>query len=134
MLEDGGHQAVHLTGVAKEHLTLTILDILLDVERYCLCDAEILHVLRDDNSHLGAKLEKMVYGMTGCKYYSCVVKDIDVLLSELFGSERLNADKGFEHELYAVFLSQVKIGRLASCRLRLGYQNLLNFQSMYGLN
>lgn len=39
-----------------------------------------------------------------------MVKDIDVLLSELLGCERLNTDKGFEHELYAILLSQVKIG------------------------
>lgn len=57
-----------------------------------------------------------------------MVKYIDMLLSELFGRERINADKGFEHELNAILLSQVKIGRLTRCGLRLGYENLLNFQ------
>ena len=57
-----------------------------------------------------------------------MVKYVDVLLSELFGSERVNADKGFEHELYAILLSQVKIGRLAGCGLGLRNENLLNFQ------
>jgi len=48
-----------------------------------------------------------------------MVKDIDVLLSELFGTKRVNADKGFEYKLNTILLSQVKIGRLARCRLRL---------------
>ena len=56
------------------------------------------------------------------------VKDIDVLLSELFGTERINTDERFEHKLNTIFLSQIKIGRLACCRLRLGDENLLNFQ------
>ena len=51
-----------------------------------------------------------------------------MLLSELLGTERVNADEGFEHKLYAILLSQIKIGRLACGRLRLGYENLLNFQ------
>ena len=58
-----------------------------------------------------------------------MVKYIHMLLSELLGCERLNADKRLEHKLNAILLSQVKIGRLACCRLRLGYENLLNFQS-----
>ena len=64
MLEDRSHEAVYLTGVAKEYLTLAVLDILLDVERYCLGDAEILHILRDVYSHLGAKLEEMINSVT----------------------------------------------------------------------
>ena len=64
MLEDGSHQTIYLTGIAEEHLALAVLNILLDVERYCLSDAEILHVLRDDNSHLSAQLEEVVYSMT----------------------------------------------------------------------
>ena len=64
MLEDRSHEAVYLTGIAEEHLTLAVLNVLLDIERYCLGDAEILHVLRDVYSHLGAKLEEMIYGVT----------------------------------------------------------------------
>ena len=64
MLEDRSHEAVYLTGIAEEHLTLAVLDILLDVERHGLGDAEILHVLRDVYSHLGAKLEEMVNSVT----------------------------------------------------------------------
>ena len=63
-----------------------------------------------------------------------MVKYVDMLLSELFGTERVNADKGFEHKLNTIFLSQVKIGRLACCRLRLGDENLLNFQGCMVLN
>ena len=128
MLEDGSHKAIYLTGIAEEHLALTVLDVLLDVERYGLGNAEILHVLRDINPHLSAQLEEMINRMTGCEYYSGVIKYIDMLLSELLCGERLNTDKRFEHELYAIFISQIKIGRFACCRLRLGYQDLLNFQ------
>ena len=128
MLQNGSHQAVHLSGIAKENLTLAVLNILLDVERYCLGDAEILHILRDVYSHLGAKLEEMIYSMTRCEYNSGVVKYVDVLLSELFGTKRLNANEWFEHKLNTVLISQIKIGRLACGRLRLGYENLLNFQ------
>lgn len=57
-----------------------------------------------------------------------MVKYIDMLLSELFGRERINTDERFENKLNAIFLCQIKIGRLTGCRLRLGYENLLNFQ------
>ena len=128
MLEDRSHQTVYLTGVAEEYLTLAILNVLLDIERYRLGDAEILHVLRYVDSHLSAQLEEMIYSMTRCEYNSGVVKYVDVLLSELFGTKRLNANEWFEHKLNTVLISQIKIGRLACGRLRLGYENLLNFQ------
>ena len=48
-----------------------------------------------------------------------MVKYVDVLLSELFGCERLNTDKGLEHKLNTILFSQVKIRRLARCGLRL---------------
>lgn len=57
-----------------------------------------------------------------------MIEYVYMLLSELFGAKRVNTDKGFEHKLNTIFLSQIKIGRLACCRLRLGYENLLNFQ------
>ena len=57
-----------------------------------------------------------------------MVKYVYMLLSELLGTERVNTDERFEHKLNAIFLSQIKVGRLACCRLRLGYENLLNFQ------
>lgn len=57
-----------------------------------------------------------------------MVEYVYMLLPELLGAERVNADERFEHELYAILISQIKIGRLACCRLRLRYENLLNFQ------
>ena len=48
-----------------------------------------------------------------------MVKYVDVLLTELFSGERLNADKGFEHELNTILIGQIKIRRLARCGLRL---------------
>lgn len=63
-----------------------------------------------------------------------MVKDIDMLLSELLGCERINANERFEHELDAILVGQVKIGRLTCGRLRLGYENLLNFQGCMVLN
>ena len=45
--------------------------------------------------------------------------DINVLLSEILYRKRLNTNKRLEYKLNAIFLSQVKIGRLACCRLRL---------------
>ena len=64
MLEDGSHQAVHLTGVTEEYLALAVLDVLLDVQGNSLRNAEILHVLGDCNAHLGTKLEEMIYSVT----------------------------------------------------------------------
>ena len=128
MLKDRSHKAIHLTGVTEEYLALAVLDILLYIERNRLCNAEILHVLGYVYPHLSAQLEEVIYRITGSEYYSGVIKDIDMLLSELLGSERFNTDKRFENELYTIFISQIKIGRLACSRLRLGYQDLLNFQ------
>ena len=78
---------------------------------------------------ISSKLEEMVHCMAGSEYHSGMVKNIDMLLSELLGAERINTYKRLENELYAIFVSQVKIGRLTCCRLRLRYKNLLNFQS-----
>jgi hypothetical protein len=58
-----------------------------------------------------------------------MIQDIDMLLSELLGGERFNTDKRFEHKLYVVLLSQIKIRGLACRRLRLGNENLLYFQN-----
>ena len=64
MLENGSHKAVNLTGCTEEYLTLTVLYVFLNIERHCLSDAEILHVLRYIDPHLGTKLEEVVYCMT----------------------------------------------------------------------
>ena len=64
MLEYGSHKAVNLTCVSEEYLALAVLDILLNVKRHRLSDAEILHVLWYYNSHLSAQLEEMIYSMT----------------------------------------------------------------------
>ena len=57
--------------------------------------------------------------MTRCEHNGGVIKDINVLLSEILYRKRLNTNKRLEYKLNAIFLSQVKIGRLACCRLRL---------------
>lgn len=134
MLEDWGHKAIHLAGITKEYLALTVLDIFLYIKRNCLGNAEILHVLRYGYTQLSAKLEEMIYRMTRGKHYSGMVKNIDVLLSELLGAEWLHANEWLENKLNAILLSQVKIGRLAGCGLRLGNKNLFYFQCLYGLN
>lgn len=47
----------------------------------------------------------MIYSMARCEYHSSVIKDIDMLLSELFCCERFNANEGLEHKLNAIFFS-----------------------------
>lgn len=109
MFENWGHETVHLTGIAKEYLALTVLDIFLDIKRNCLSNAEIFHVLWYGYAQLSAKLEEMIYRVTRGKHYSGMVKNIDVLLSELLGAERLYTDERLEDKLNAILLSQVKI-------------------------
>ena len=109
MFEDWSHEAIHLSGIAKEHLTLTVLDIFLDIKRNCLGNAEIFHVLWYGYTQLSAKLEEMIYRVTRGKHYSGMVKNIDMLLPELLGAERLYANERLENKLNAILLSQVKI-------------------------
>ena len=55
VLRHQGNQIVNLTGRPEEDLALAVLDILLNVLRYSLSDAEVLHILRNRDAHLLGK-------------------------------------------------------------------------------
>ena len=64
VLHHRGQQIIDASGSTEEHLTLTVLDILLDIECDGLCHTEILHILRNRHSELLGQSEEMVNGMT----------------------------------------------------------------------
>ena len=85
MLNDVRSQILHLACRADKNLTLSVLDILHDIVRYSLRHAEILHVVRNVNSQVLAKIEEMIDSMTRGEHDSCMVENGHFLLSELSG-------------------------------------------------
>ena len=110
MLGHVGHEGFHLARFAEENLALAIRNVLLDVERNLLAQAEILHRLGDVDAHLLAQTEEMVDAVTGGENNGAVLQDADVLRAEFCRSETFDFDEGPEDNLYAVALSNIVIG------------------------
>lgn len=98
MLEDNLHEAIKLT-VGKENLALAIDYILLEVERYRLGNAEVLHRLGYGDACLFANAEKVVDGRTASENYGRVVENFGPLATKLLERHTLYTHKGFESEL-----------------------------------
>jgi len=126
VLDHEGNQVVNLACSAEENLALAILDVLLYVLSHRLCNAEILHVLRDGNAHLLGKKEEIVNGKARSKYDSGVLQNGDFLCTKLLWSERLYLDERTEHDLHIVSLGYIVVRRVRRGRLWLRDKYLLN--------
>ena len=112
VLHHSGDERIELAGIAEEYLALAILHILLYVERDCLRNAEVLHILGDGDAHLLSECEVVVDSVTRCEHYGCEVEKTDLLLSEFFGAESFYFDEWAKDEFYAEVLCDVEIWRL----------------------
>ena len=63
MLHKEGLKVFYVT-VAEEYLALAILNIFLNIQRYCLRQTEIFQIVGDSNAQLLAQCEKVVDGVT----------------------------------------------------------------------
>ena len=97
MFHHRGDEIVDLSRSAKEHLTFTILDILLNIERYRLRHTKILHVLGNGDTHLFCQREIVVNGMTRSENNSSIVENGDLLCTKLLGCDSLYLNKRAEH-------------------------------------
>ena len=112
-------QVVDFTRCPEEHLTLAVLNIFLDIEGYRFGDAEILHILRDNNAHLLAQIEEVVDGMARCENDGRVVEDGYLLRPEFPRRKTFYFDERTEYYLYAVFFLNIEVRRLVRSRLGL---------------
>ena len=51
--------------------------------------------------------EKMVNGRPGSKYYCCIFRNINFLLTEFLGSQTLYLDKWAEYNIHSIFLGNL---------------------------
>ena len=79
MLHHLGQQIHNLSGIAEEHLALTILNILLNIERYLLRNAKVLHIFRNLQTHFLGQLEVIVDGMPGSEHDGSIVQNTNLL-------------------------------------------------------
>lgn len=63
MLDHDRQQIVDLAGGAEEYLSLAVLHVFLNVKGNSLRDAEVLHVLRNDETKLFSQLKEIVNGV-----------------------------------------------------------------------
>ncbi len=106
-------------GFPMKYLPLSVHNIFLQIECNIFSYAEILHCIRDDNSHLIAYPEEMIYSCFAGKDYSSKVKNIDFLLAKIFHRDTLNLIKWLKINFQVVFPCQLEIWRFRILRLRL---------------
>lgn len=105
VLDDLGNDVIDLSCGTKEHFTLAILDVFLDIECNGFSNAEIFHVIRNVDAQLFAKLEEIVDGMTRSEHHSSIIQNGYVLLTEFLGRQSLNFNERMEIYLDAASTS-----------------------------
>ena len=121
MLNNERSQILHLACRADKNFTLSVLDILHDIVRYSLRHAEILHVVRNVNSQVLAKIEEMIDSMARSEDYSSMVKNRNFLLAEIFCFHRFDLNERSEYHVKSILISNIEIRRLLSLWFRLRY-------------
>ena len=119
VLEHGWQQVIDFPGGTVENLTLAILNILLNVERYLLCYAKVLHVVTYDEAQILSKLEEVVDGVPRCEDDGAEVGKRNLLSSKFPGRKSFDLDERAKDELYAVAGSEIVVRRLFRRGLRL---------------
>ena len=74
MLYHCRQEVINLTRLTEEHLALTVLNELLNVERNSLNGAEILHILRNGNTHFLSEIEVIIYSVARSEHHGSVIK------------------------------------------------------------
>ena len=64
MLDHRGNEIVDTSRLSEENLTLTILNVFLNIQSDGLCDTKILHILRNVYTQLLGHVEEMVNSMS----------------------------------------------------------------------
>ena len=95
--------------LAVEDLAFAVNYVFLQVESNVLRYAEVLHRIRNRESHLFAYPEKMIDCGLGCEDYCREISEIYLLLPEILRRNPFNLDKLFEVYLQVVFFCELEI-------------------------
>ncbi len=103
----------------KKYLSFAKLDIFLKIQGNCLRSTEIFHLIRNLDTQFLAETEKVINCMSGCKYYSSVIGDLNAMFSERLGPNAFNLNEFSETDVKVKLFDQLRIWRLVVFRLRL---------------
>src|SRR5688572_15948501 len=100
MLVDHIEHAFVGTICAIENFAFSVEDKFLQVKRYRFSNAEVLGILRNAYFHFFTYPEKMINGVPAGEDHSGVLADLNLLFTEFFRRDSLQANKRVKIHLY----------------------------------
>ena len=125
MLYHCWQQVINLACCSKENFAFAVLHILLYILCHSLSDTEVLHVLRNGDSHLLCQQKEIINGETRSENHGSVFQNGYLLGPEFFWCKRLNLNKGAEYNLHIMTFCYIIVGRVSRDGLGLRDKYLL---------
>lgn len=111
-----------------KYFAFAVLNVFLEVKCSGLGNTEVLHCIRNGDTHFTAHPEVVVNSISTGHDYRTIIKQIDPLFAKIFCRNPFNMDKLPEVDLYGILFRKIKIRRFVSLRFRLCDKNAFYFQ------